>query len=60
MAVVCFFLGTIGVHNFIMGETKKGIIKIVTSCIGVGSILALIDFIKILTDKYVIEPDKFI
>lgn len=60
MAVVCFFLGTIGIHNFIMGETKKGIIKIVTSCIGVGSILALIDFIKILTDKYVIEPDKFI
>lgn len=59
MALICFFLGGIGIHNFMMGETKKGITKIVaTCCFGLGCILALIDFIKILTDSYVVDPDK--
>lgn len=61
MALVCFFLGGIGIHNFIVGETKKGIVKIVASmCCGIGGILALIDFIKILMDKYVVDPEKYI
>ncbi len=56
MALVCFFLGGLGVHNFMMGETKRGIMKIVWSVLcGIGGILALIDFIKILTDKYVVD-----
>ena len=60
MALICFFLGGLGIHNFMMGETKKGILRIVlTCCFYLGSILALIDFIKILTDKYVVDPDKF-
>ena len=59
IALVCFFLGGIGIHNFMLGETKKGIVKIVLSlCFGIGSILALIDFIKILIDKYEVNPDK--
>ncbi len=59
MALICFFLGGIGIHNFMMGETKKGIVKIVASfCCGIGGILALIDFIKILVDKYVVDPEK--
>ena len=59
IALVCFFLGGIGIHNFMLGETKKGIVKIVLSFLcGIGSILALIDFIKILMDKYVVDPDK--
>ena len=59
MALVCFFLGGLGIHNFMMGETKKGVVKIVLSlCVGIGGILALIDFIKILTDKYVVDPTK--
>ena len=59
MALVCFFLGGIGIHNFMMGETKKGVVKIVLSlCCGIGGILALIDFIKILMDKYVVDPNK--
>ena len=59
MAIICFLLGGIGIHNFMMGETKKGIVKIVASlCFGIGAILALIDFVRILTDKYVIDPDK--
>lgn len=61
MALVCFFLGGLGIHNFMMGETKKGIVKIVASfCLaGLGGLLALIDFIKILMDKYVVDPEKF-
>lgn len=56
MALLCFFLGGFGIHNFMMGEKKRGIIKIVLSLLcGIGGILALIDFIKILTDKYVVE-----
>lgn len=59
MALVAFFLGGIGIHNFMLGETKKGIVKIVLSlCCGLGGILALIDFIMILCDKYVVDPNK--
>ena len=60
MIIVCFLIGALGIHNFMMGETKKGIVKIVLSlCFGIGAILALIDLIKILTDKYVVDPEKF-
>ena len=56
MALICFFLGGFGVHNFMMGEKKKGIMRIIlTFCCGIGGILALIDFIKILTDKYEVK-----
>ena len=59
IALICFFLGGIGIHNFMLGETKKGIVKIVLSfCFGIGAILALIDFIRILIDKYEVNPDK--
>lgn len=59
IALICFFLGGLGIHNFMLGETKKGVVKIVLSfCFYIGSILALIDFIKILTDKYEVNPDK--
>lgn len=61
IALVCFFLGGLGIHNFMMGETKKGIFRIVMSLIcGLGSIFALIDFIKILMDKYVVDPTKLV
>lgn len=59
LAIIAFFLGGLGIHNFMLGETKKGIIKIVFSlCFGIGYILALIDFIKILMDQYEVNPDK--
>ena len=61
MALICFFLGALGIHNFMLGETKKGIFKIVMSlCCGIGAILALIDFVRILTDSYVVDPDKLV
>lgn len=59
MILVCLFLGGIGIHNFMMGEMKKGIFKIIMSFLcGIGGILALIDLVKICMDKYVVDPDK--
>jgi TM2 domain-containing membrane protein YozV len=59
MILICFFIGGFGVHNFMMGETKKGVVKIIaTFCCGIGGILALIDLIKIATDKYEVDPEK--
>lgn len=49
--LLAFFLGGFGIHDFYLGYTKFGIIKIVlTVCTGVGgSIWALVDFIRLLT-----------
>jgi len=61
IALICFFLGGFGVHNFMLGETSKGIVKIaLTLCFGIGCILALIDFVKILMGTYVVDPNKCI
>lgn len=49
--LLAFFLGSIGIHDFYLGYTKNGIIKIILTCctcVG-GSIWALIDFIRLLT-----------
>ncbi len=49
--LLAFFLGGIGIHDFYLGYTKYGVIKIIlTCCTGVGgSIWALIDFVRLLT-----------
>ena len=61
MILVCLFLGYLGIHNFMMGETKKGVFKIIMSFLcGIGGILALIDLIKIAMGKYVVDPDKLV
>ena len=63
MALICFFIGYLGIHNFMLGEQKKGILKLVcflVTCGSISGILALIDFIKILTDKYVVDPNALI
>ena len=61
MAVLAILLGGLGIHNFLMGETKKGVVKIVASlCCGIGWIFALIDFVKILMGTYSADPEKYI
>lgn len=69
MILVCLFLGCLGIHNFMMGETKKGVFKIILSIGGiilcgvptiVCEILALIDLIKIAMGNYVVDPDKLV
>ena len=47
MALICFFLGGLGIHRFMMGYTGLGILMLLT--LGCCGILALIDFIRILT-----------
>ena len=47
MAIICFFLGGLGIHRFMMGYTGIGILMLLTlGCLG---ILTLIDFVRILT-----------
>ena len=59
MALFAIFPGSVGVHNFIMGEGKKGAMKIIfTALFGIGFIFAIIDFIKILSNAYVVDPEK--
>jgi len=61
MILICLFLGGLGIHNFMMGETKKGIFRIIMSCFcGIGAIFALIDLIKIAMGTYVVDPDKLV
>ncbi len=58
--LLAFFLGGLGIHNFYLGETKKGILKLLTCWIGIGGILAIIDFIKMLIGSYVVDSEKWI
>lgn len=61
MIIVCLFLGGLGIHNFMMGESKKGVFKIIMSlCCGIGGILALIDLVKLAMGTYVVDPTKLI
>ena len=62
------FLGWIGVHNFVMGETKKGVGKILlaipgAALCGIGPLLCLVllivELIRIASDKYIVDESKF-
>lgn len=52
-ALLAFFLGWIGIHDFYLGYKKTGIIKIILSLTGVGAFItevwSIIDMISILT-----------
>ena len=61
MIILALFLGGFGIHNFMMGESKRGITRIVATLLcGIGWILALIDLIKIAMDSYVVDPNALI
>ena len=49
--LLAFFLGGFGIHDFYLGYTKNGVIKIILTCCTIvgGSIWALIDFVRLLT-----------
>lgn len=48
-AILCFFLGGLGIHDFYLGYIGKGILQIFLSLILIGFILVIIDFVRILT-----------
>ena len=59
--LLCAFLGFYGVHNFVMGETKKGVFKIFMSfCFGLSVIFVIYDLIKLANDSYEVNPDKLV
>jgi len=61
MIIVAVLIGGLGIHNFMMGETKKGIFRIVMSFLcGLGYIFALIDAIKIACGNYIVDPEKLV
>tara|TARA_B100000767_G_C19272710_1_gene332035 strand:- start:76 stop:393 length:318 start_codon:yes stop_codon:yes gene_type:complete len=45
LAIVCFFLGSLGIHQFMLGNVGKGVLYLLT--LGLCGILPLIDFIRI-------------
>lgn len=57
--LLAFFLGSIGIHDFYLGYTKNGVLKIVlTVCTGIGGgIWALVDFIRLLTGSLSVDVD---
>ena len=59
--LLAFFLGGLGIHNFYIGETKKGITRLLLTMFlyGAGSILALIDFVRMVIGNYEYNPDKW-
>jgi TM2 domain-containing membrane protein YozV len=48
-AILSVFLGGIGIHQFYLNNNKKGLLYLIFCWTSVPAILALIDFIKLLT-----------
>ena len=46
MALICYSLGSLGIHRFMMGYTCIGVLMLLT--LGCCGILTLVDFIRIL------------
>jgi len=50
MILLCFFLGSLGIHRFYVGKIGTGILMIIT--LGGLGIWALIDLIMIIVGKF--------
>ena len=47
MAVICWLVGMLGIHRFMLGHTGIGVLMLLTG--GVCGILVIVDLIRILT-----------
>ena len=47
MALICWFVGMLGIHRFMLGHTGIGVLMLLTG--GLCGILVIVDLIKILT-----------
>ncbi len=56
--ILCFFLGSLGIHSFYAGKTGIGIVQLLT-CGGCG-IWTLIDFVMIVMGNYTDAEGKAI
>ena len=50
LTLICFFLGGLGVHRFMLGRTVSGLIMLFT--LGGLGVWTLIDFIRLLSGKF--------
>ena len=48
---MALFIGNLGIHNFYLGYTGKGIVQILLSWTGISGIWAFIEMILIFTGK---------
>ncbi len=48
--LLCFFLGTFGIHRFYVGKVGTGIVQLLT--LGGLGIWALVDFITVVTGNF--------
>jgi hypothetical protein len=55
-ALLCFFLGVLGIHRFYVGKVGTGILMLVT--LGLFGIWALVDFIIILVGSFKDKDDR--
>ena len=56
--LLALLLGGIGAQNFYLGETKKGVLKIILMLVvGLGWILSIVDLVKMAINKYEVNPD---
>ncbi|MFN5458348.1 MAG: TM2 domain-containing protein [Bacteroidota bacterium] len=51
MAIVCWFLGSLGIHRYMMGYSNWWVQLLLTFLCGIGYIWALYDLIMILMGK---------
>ena len=56
--ILAFFLGTIGIHQFYMGNIKKGILYLLFFWTGIPTVLGIIDGSVYLTEDGEDEPSE--
>jgi TM2 domain-containing membrane protein YozV len=56
--LLCFFLGTLGVHRFYVGKIGTGIVMLIT--LGGVGVWTLIDFIMIVLSKFKDKQGNYI
>ncbi|MCK9575055.1 MAG: TM2 domain-containing protein [Clostridia bacterium] len=58
LAVVCFFLGVLGVHRFAVGKIGTGLLYLFTA--GLFGIGWIVDFVMIIMGKFTDASGNFI